>query len=129
MTVGIPNSLNFPGSDFGMVTRFTGLGRYVPSNNTRLNSPGWSVMYCRSSSVFIPSTPGAPLLDSTFLRAAFKFEDSSIFSRVMPAKSGEVCAVFSISYDGLCALLTPSFHAVDTQRQIGFLCFLHLETL
>ena len=44
----------------------------------------------------------------------------------MPAKSGEVCAVFSISYDGLCALLT---YLLNFKRlYVDSVLFTHLFT-
>ena len=97
MTVGIPRFLNFPFSGFGMVTRFTGAGRYFPDRIALVSSPGCSKMYFRSSSVVIPSTPRAPLFASTRLSAKVKFSRLSIASSVISVKADWSCAVLSIS--------------------------------
>lgn len=79
-TVGMPSSRS-PPSGFGIVTRRTGCGRYVPARS-------WSRMAGHSVrsraavwSMSRPSTPAAPLLART------RFHASSRFSRVRAASS------------------------------------------
>ena len=81
-------SLRTPPSGFGISTRFTGFGLYVPlSSCSRMVgqccfrwSPSWLTV--------IPSTPGAPLFALTRRNASFRFSRSTISSIVRPVPAG-----------------------------------------
>src|SRR6185369_7076122 len=68
-TVGIPN-VRLPPLGFGISTFSTGWGIYVPSSSSSLMRGQCSLRYPSSWSTVIPSTPGAPLLDTTRRKAA-----------------------------------------------------------
>ena len=129
MTVGIPRSLNFPFSGLGMDTRFTGAGRYFPDRIALVSSPGCAWMYDRSSSVVIPSTPGAPLLASTRSSASAKFLWLSIASSVISVKADWSCAVLSISITAVAPFHAPlAIPWLPGRGQVS-LSFLRLATL
>ena len=86
MTVGIPNGLCSPLS-FGMYTRLIGKGRYSPCRIIAVSFPGFSKKYSFNSSVFMPSTPGEPLLACTFFMASHRFLPASILSSVIALKA------------------------------------------
>src|SRR5271154_731537 len=67
LTVGMPNGLVLP-SPFGMSTRLTACGRYVPARNAADNSARSARI--SNLSMLCPSTPPAPLLARTFVQAA-----------------------------------------------------------
>jgi hypothetical protein len=69
--VGTPSSRD-PTEAFGIVTLRTGCGRKVPASSAALSSDRWRCGHGLSSSVRIPSMPGAPAFCSTRLSALAK---------------------------------------------------------
>ncbi len=69
LTVGIPNGLVLP-SPFGMSTRLTACGLYVPSRSAADSSDRYSSAFAANRSMLCPSTPAAPLLARTFIQAS-----------------------------------------------------------
>ena len=82
MTVGIPNCrIPFP-SGFGISTRRTGRGRYVPSRISCLIAGHCLNMTSSITSVVMPSIPGAPLLRLTAASATYMFQEPTTRSIV-----------------------------------------------
>lgn len=78
-TVGMP-SFHVPPSGFGISTRLTGFGMYVPLSNCSRISRQCFPRWMGSSFTVIPSIPAAPRLRFTRLNALFKFLPSQISS-------------------------------------------------
>ena len=129
MTVGIPRFLNFPFSGFGMVTRFTGAGRYCPRQDRTRQLAGVFADVLPKFFGFHPVHARSPLVgldaferEQQVLAAQYRLECDL-------RKCGLVlCGVFHFHH-GRCALPNPSLHSVDTQTRAGFLCFLRHATL
>ena len=80
-TVGMPSLRSSP-SGFGISTRFTGFGLYVPLISCSRMAVQCCFRWSSSWLTVIPSTPGAPLLALTRRNASFKFSRSTISSIV-----------------------------------------------
>ena len=104
-TVGMPN-LRCPPPGFGISTRFTGLGRYLPVSSFVLIL-GQCFWRCSgSSATVIPSTPGAPRFCFTLSRATIRFSRLNTRPHISPS-----CYAFSVSIRpgfGLLSLMLSS---------------------
>src|SRR6516165_2387249 len=77
--VGIPSGRSLP-SPFGISTRLTACGWYVPSRKLVDSSDRYSSALAANRSTLCPSTPAAPLFASTFAQASASVADACILS-------------------------------------------------
>ena len=85
--VGTPSKRS-PPPGLGITTRRTGEGRYVPASRACRTGAQCSRSHGTSSSVVMPSTPGAPPLALTRLNARPRFSGESIRSHKLTSRPG-----------------------------------------
>ena len=86
--VGTPSKRS-PPPGLGITTRRTGEGRYVPASRASRTDAQCSRSHGTSSSVVMPSTPGAPPLALTRLNARPRFSGESICSHKRDLQAGD----------------------------------------
>lgn len=129
-TVGMP-SLRTPPSGFGISTRFTGFGLYIPLRSCSRMVAQCCFRWSPSWLTVIPATPGAPLFALTRHNASFRFSRSTISSIVRSAPAGlsGTLVVGNDSDPSLPALRASPFGEKEKSRLLWMFCRMSLLRL
>src|SRR5688572_12992763 len=111
LTVGMPSGRVLP-SPFGISTRLTACGRYVPSRKAPDSSDRYSSAFAANRSTLCPSTPDAPLFARTFFQA-----------------SASVVGAYTLSINEYHLPPVTPFSSADSMRSVHTSASTHTQSL